>query len=210
MKLQLALDTLSLEDALDLAKKVADYVDIFEIGTPLVIDRGMDAVRALRGAFPDKEVLSDEKIMDGGYYETQLGIEAGADYVTVMALADPATIRGCVSAANELGGKVLADLLCVDDIPTKVRELEALGVHVIAVHTGADQQTRGRTPLADLELITAHVTSARVAVAGGINSTTIATYVPFNPDIIIVGSGIVNAPDPVAEARAIRELMPVG
>lgn len=210
MKLQLALDDLTLEDALGLARKVAAYVDIFEVGTPLIIDRGMHAVRALREAFPDKEVLSDEKIIDGGYYETQLGIEAGANYVTVMALADPETIRECVRAARELGGEVLADLLCVDDIPTKVRELEALGVHAIAVHTGADQQKHGRNPLTDLELITAHANSARVAVAGGINSTTIAQYVRFNPDIIIVGSGITHAPDPVAEARAIRELMPAG
>lgn len=40
MKLQLALDEHKLEDALDFAEQVADYVDIIEIGTPFVIDSG--------------------------------------------------------------------------------------------------------------------------------------------------------------------------
>jgi 3-keto-L-gulonate-6-phosphate decarboxylase len=51
MKLQLALDDLTLDDALDLARRVAEYVDIFEIGTPFVIDRGMEGVRAFRETF---------------------------------------------------------------------------------------------------------------------------------------------------------------
>ena len=41
MKLQLALDELNLIDALRFADKVAEYVDIIEIGTPFVIDLGM-------------------------------------------------------------------------------------------------------------------------------------------------------------------------
>ena len=71
MKLQLALDELKLEEALIFAEKVQEHVDIIEIGTPFVIDSGMEAVRRFKAKFPDKEILSDEKIMDGGYYESQ-------------------------------------------------------------------------------------------------------------------------------------------
>jgi 3-hexulose-6-phosphate synthase len=145
--------------------------------------------------------------MDGGYYETQLGIQAGADYVTVLAVADPSTVSECLRATRELGGELVLDLLCVEDLPTKVSELETLGAQVIAVHTGADQQARGRTPLADLKLIKQHTTSARVAVAGGINSSNIAEYVSLSPDIVIVGTGITRAADPVREARLIKEAM---
>ena len=35
MKLQIALDDVTLEGALELVKKVRDYIDIIEIGTPL-------------------------------------------------------------------------------------------------------------------------------------------------------------------------------
>ena len=36
MKLQIALDDVTLEGALELVKKVRDYIDIIEIGTPFV------------------------------------------------------------------------------------------------------------------------------------------------------------------------------
>ena len=76
---------------------------------------------------------------------------------------------------------------------------------MIAVHTGADQQAAGRTPLEDLTEMKKHVKNVKVAVAGGISSKTIGEYKALNPDIVIVGSGILNADDPVKEARLIAE-----
>ena len=46
---------------------------------------------------------------------------------------------------------------------------------------------------------------AKIAVAGGISSKTIDKYVALKPDIIIVGSAITRAADPVEEARLIKE-----
>lgn len=48
MKLQLALDDITLVDALVLVEKVKNYVDIIEIGSPFIIDEGMRAVREMR------------------------------------------------------------------------------------------------------------------------------------------------------------------
>lgn len=44
MKLQLALDEMNLVDALRFADKVAEHVDIIEVGTPFVMDEGMKCV----------------------------------------------------------------------------------------------------------------------------------------------------------------------
>lgn len=44
----------------------------------------------------------------------------------------------------------------------------------------------------------------KVAVAGGINSETIADYVALEPNIVIVGSGILKAADPVEAAKRIK------
>jgi 3-hexulose-6-phosphate synthase len=52
-----------------------------------------------------------------------------------------------------------------------------------------------------------HAKRAKIAVAGGISSKTVDQYVALNPDIIIVGSAIVRAADPVGEARKIKEAM---
>lgn len=145
--------------------------------------------------------------MDGGYYESQLGFEAGAEYVTVLGVADNLTIENCVKAAKDFKKQIVVDMLCIDNLGTKVEELEKMGVDVIAVHTGADQQAEGRTPLGDLKVMMGVAKDCKIAVAGGINSNTIDDYVSLKPDIIIVGSGICRAEDPLVEVKKIKAAM---
>ena len=204
MKLQLALDTFSLEKALRLVEKAREHVDIIEIGTPFLLEYGMESVRCFRQAFPEKEILADAKIMDAGELEAASAFRAGANYVTVLAVTDDLTMRACVETANRHGGQIVADMICVTDIPAKVRILEALGVHGVAVHTGVDQQRAGRTPLDDLATIKANVRKTQVFVAGGIRLETIPNYASLAPDVLIVGGAIASAPDPAGTAQAIR------
>ena len=207
MKLQLALDDLALPEALALAERVRPYVDIIEIGTPMLYEYGMEAVRRAKARFPEKEVLADMKIIDAGAYEAGEALRAGADYVTVLALGDQRTIRACVEEAERYGKQIVVDMICVPDLPARVAALEALGVHGLAVHTGTDQQAAGRTPLDDLKLMAACAAKAKISVAGGIRADTVADYAALGPDVLIVGSGICHAADPVAAAREIKEKM---
>ena len=203
MKLQLALDDLSLEQAIALAERVRDHIDIIEAGTPLIYGYGMAAVRALKERFPEKLVLADMKIMDSGALETEEAMDAGADYVTVLGVSEDATVRNCLEAAARYGREVVADMICVPDLPGRIRALEALGVQGLAVHTGVDQQAAGRTPLDDLRRMTACAKKAKISVAGGIRPETVAEYAACGPEVVIVGGGILHAPDPVAAAAAI-------
>ena len=156
MKLQLALDELNLIDALRFADKVAEYVDIIEIGTPFVIDEGMRAVREFKKFFPEKEILADLKIMDGGYLEAKYAYEAGASYATVMGACDTLTVAAAAKAAREYQRNIVVDMLCVMDLPKRIAELEEVGVDYLAVHTGSDQQMLGREPIQDLEVMVAN------------------------------------------------------
>lgn len=205
MKLQLALDELKLEEALWLAEQVGEYIDIYEMGTPFILEEGMRAVRSFKERFPHQEILADMKIMDGGYYESGLAFQAGADYVTVLGVTDILTVKSCVKAAKQWKKQVVVDMICVEDIPAKIEKLETLGVHVLAVHTGTDQQVAGRKPIDDLKVMKKYAKKTKIAVAGGINSQNIDQYLQLRPDILIVGSGITRAKDPVLEAKLIKE-----
>ena len=207
MKLQLALDTDSLWKALYFTEKVAEYIDIIEIGTPLIYEEGMHAVRAFRKYFRNIEILADLKIMDGGSFEAAEAFEAGADYCTVLGVTDLLTAKGAVEEANKWKRKIVMDFICVTDMPAKIKQMEEIGAHVLAVHTGTDQQASGRTPLDDLKIMTANTKKSKIAVAGGISSKTIDKYVALNPDIIIVGGALINSKDPVGEAKKIRAAM---
>lgn len=147
--------------------------------------------------------------MDGGAYEANIAFEAGADYVTVLGVTDDLTIQDCVKTAQKAGRRVVVDMICVSDLKQRMETIEAMDVDVIAIHTGLDQQAVGRTPLDDLKETRQYVKHTALAVAGGINLETIDEYMKYQPEIIIVGSGIVKADDPVGAAKALAERMHV-
>src|SRR4029077_20661739 len=64
---QISLDLHTIDDALHVAQIAADSgVDWLEAGTPLMIEQGMGAVRALRARFPNHPIVCDFKVCDGG------------------------------------------------------------------------------------------------------------------------------------------------
>lgn len=205
MKLQIALDDVTLEEALALVDRVKKYIDIIEIGTPLVYEYGMQAVRIMKERFPDKEVLADMKIMDAGCYEAEQALRAGADYVTVLGVTDNRTIKGCAEAAGKYGKEIVVDMICVEQMEDRISVLEELGVHGLAVHTGTDQQAAGRTPLDDLKIMSSCVKNAKISVAGGISVETVDKYVQYKPEVVIVGGGICHAQDPEQAAKSIYQ-----
>ncbi len=206
-KLQLAMDTLSLDEALVLMEDIYPYIDIAEVGTPLVYRSGLEAIRRIRANFPELYILCDGKIMDAGAYESGEQFEAGANCISVLGVTDDATIRACVEEAKKYHGEVSVDTICILDLIKRMEEVERMGVDYISVHTGVDQQAKGRTPLDDLKEIKACVKHSRISVAGGINVDTVEEYLALDPDVVIVGGGILGQEDPVAAARAIREKM---
>jgi len=204
VKLQLALDG-DLACSLDILRAARPYVDLAELGTPLIFRHGLEAARAIRAAFPDLPLLADLKIMDAGEHEAALAFEAGCQWVTVLGVAHNHTVEGALAAARAAGGAIMADLMQVADPVARGRELLARGCDVLCVHTAYDVQASGADPLADLARLRAALPDARLAVAGGIRADTVDRLAPFRPEIVVVGGAIVNADDPARAARTLAE-----
>ncbi|PTH22040.1 3-hexulose-6-phosphate synthase [Staphylococcus arlettae] len=204
MELQLAIDLLNKEEAAELANKVKDYVDIVEIGTPIVINEGLPAVQHLNDNIDDVKVLADLKIMDAADYEVSQAVKFGADVVTILGVAEDASIKGAVEEAHKHGKELLVDMIAVQDLEKRAQELDALGADYIAVHTGYDLQAEGVSPLDSLRKVKSVIKNSKVAVAGGIKPETIEEVAGEEPDLVIVGGGIANADDPVAAAKACK------
>ncbi|MCG7339264.1 3-hexulose-6-phosphate synthase [Staphylococcus sp. ACRSN] len=204
MELQLAIDLLNKEEATKLANKVKDYVDIVEIGTPIVINEGLPAVQHLNDNIDGVKVLADLKIMDAADYEVSQAVKFGADIVTILGVAEDASIKAAVDEAHKHDKQLLVDMIAVQDLEKRAKELDDLGADYIAVHTGYDLQAEGQSPLESLRKVKSVISNSKVAVAGGIKPDTIKDIVAEDPDLIIVGGGIANADDPVEAAKQCK------
>jgi len=205
--LQLALDAMHLKRALEIAKEAVEGgVDWIEAGTPLIKSEGMEAVRALKRAFPDKVIVADMKVMDTGAFEVEMAAKAGADVVHVLGAADDGTIEEAVRAGKKYGAWVAVDLIGIDDRVERARQVAKMGVHHVCVHVGVDMQMRGLDPVTNVRDVASAV-DIPVAVAGGVNSETAAAVVKAGASIVIVGGAIYKAKDPASAARAIKKAM---
>ena len=203
MKLQFAMDTLITEAALELAAAAAPYVDILELGTPLIKSAGLSAVTAIKAAHPDKIVFADLKTMDAGELEADTAFAAGADLVTVLGAAGDSTIIGAVKAAKKHGKGVVVDLIGVTDKAARAKQVIAFGVEFVEMHAGLDEQAeKGFT--FDTLLRDGEASGVPFSVAGGINVSTIASVQKSGALVAVAGGAIYGAPDVGAAAAALR------
>ncbi|CAM3502688.1 MULTISPECIES: 3-hexulose-6-phosphate synthase [Paenibacillus] len=207
MELQLALDLVNIPEAKQVVAEVAEHIDIVEIGTPVVINEGLHAVKAIKEAFPHLRVLADLKIMDAGGYEVMKASEAGADIITVLGVSDDSTIKGAVAEARKQGKQVMVDMINVKDIEGRAQELDALGVDYICVHSGYDHQAEGKNSFEELAAIKRVVKHAKTAVAGGIKLETLPEAIQAKPDLVIVGGGITGQSDKKSVAAKMNQLV---
>ncbi|WP_282937621.1 3-hexulose-6-phosphate synthase [Paenibacillus sp. RC67] len=210
MELQLALDLVNIPQAKELVKEVEPYIDIVEIGTPVVINEGLKAVKEIKEAFPHLKVLADLKVMDAAGYEVMKASEAGADIITILGAAEDMTIKGAVEEAKKQGKKILIDMISVKDLEQRAKEVDAFGVDYICVHTGYDLQAVGKNSFEDLLTIKRVVKNAKTAVAGGIKLSTLPEVIKAQPDLIIVGGGITSEENKQAVAAEMQKLIKLG
>ncbi len=207
--LQVALDFMILERAIKAAHEAVNGgVDWIEVGTPLIKSEGMRAVREIKRRFK-KPVVADLKTMDVGRVEVEMAAKSGASVVTVLSLADDATIEDSIKAARKYGAKVMVDLINHPQPAKRAKEVEKLGADYVCVHVGVDQQMLGKDPLQVLRDV-AYTVNIPVAAAGGINSETAADIVKNGAEIIIVGGAIIKAPNVEEATRRIKEAIEKG
>lgn len=207
--IQVALDLMNLHRAVQICREsVEGGVHWIEIGTPLIKSEGLEAVRTLKKEFPEKTIVADMKTVDVGGLETEMAAKAGADVIAILGISNNGTISEAVRSGKKYNCRIMCDLICIEDKAKRAKELEELGVDYLALHVGIDQQMDGVSPIDELRTV-AEAVNIPIAVAGGLNSETVAEVADNGGDIIIIGGAITKAEN-VTEAtstilRAVEE-----
>ena len=206
MKLQIAMDFDDMEKALHVLEETADGVDIIECGTDMLVRFGMEAVKKLKMLYPDKLILCDQKIMDGGHYFGCMAANFGADVFTVLGAAADDTIKGAILAAKERNIEVLVDMCNVKDYLKRSIEVIAWGADYVCVHTPTDEQ--GKISYHErIGEIAMRIGSNHCAIEGGIDPDKCRYLKPIQPEIVIIGSYITQADNPKSSLHTIREVL---
>lgn len=205
-KLQVAIDLLKIEEAIALATKVAPYIDIIELGTPLIKSEGLSGIRKMKDAFPDKLVLADFKTADAGELEADMAFGAGADYITILGTTGDSTITGAVKSAAAHGKGVVVDTIGVKDRVKRAQEAITLGAEFVELHAGLDEQAEEGYSIQVL-IDEAKRAGVPVSIAGGVNSSSIAAVKQSGATVAVAGAAIYGAEDPAEAAKELKALL---
>ena len=210
VKLQLAIDTLDGERALQIAKQTAYYIDIIEAGTPLIKSVGIQMVSRLKESHPDKIILADLKSSDVGAYEAEMAFNAGADIVTTQGITTLATIREVQKEADKWDRKAEVDMTGVIDPVEKALQVMEFGVSLVLYHRSIDEEMTSGALWDEEACQTVNELCGLgidVAIAGGINADVIPLLCDASIYTVVVGRGITSQDNPKDAAKSIRKLI---
>ena len=205
MKMQISYDFTNLSQALEIAKQTAPFADILEVGTPLIIAEGINAISEFKKAFPDKEIVADLKIVDRVSDIIPMVSKAGANYITVLYGTSNKVIQKAASVAHSNGSKVILDLIDPDTMAQAALDAQGLNVDRLLFHYPHEVHETA-THLEDWESVKGN-TELPIFISGRINKTTIKEMIKLKPSGIVIGEAITKASDPEAEAKFFKELI---
>ena len=205
MKLQVAIDRVSLEKAENLIEILGGLADIIEVGTSLVKDYGLLKLKELTNKKMTSQILGDIKTSDEGAYEFKQGFRQGFDILTVMGSASLETIEKCYEVSEESNGTMMIDLLeCSDE---KIKEISNFKNAIYCIHASIDREKLINPGKTVKEFKEKFPEVNRIAVAVGIALDSIPELNKYNIELVIVGSAITSADNPIETAKQFKEVI---
>ncbi|MCI2020139.1 MAG: orotidine 5'-phosphate decarboxylase [Lentilactobacillus buchneri] len=206
MKLQVAIDRVSLDYALDLAAKLDQFVDIVEFGTSLVKDYGLVEIGKRNPDLSHAQLLLDLKTFDEGPYEFEKGFDAKGDILTVMGAASTDTLKGVYDVTRKRQGEMFIDLMeTSDEKTTQIVDFENA---VYGIHHSHDAAIGFDAVSTVADFHKKFPAVKRISVAGGIDLETAKKLAEQGiAESVIVGSKIIKTDDPVVSAKQFMEVI---
>ena len=206
MKLQVAIDRVSLTTAVQLARKLDGIADIVEFGTSIIKDYGFYEIKAANVNLKHSLLLLDTKTNDEGQYECEQGFKAGADILTVMGTADPETLASVYEIAEQKNREVLIDLMGMSN--NSILEIAKFPNAIYNLHNSHDAGKNANLLNLVSDFRKKFPTIKNIAVAGSIDLEQAKKLAVQNEvQEVIVGSKIVQSNNPINEASKFKEII---
>ena len=203
MKLQTAIDRVTLSKAEEMVKAFAGKTDIIEIGTSLVKDYGLFELKKLNEYKKDSLLLADLKTCDEGAYEFRQGYEQGFDILTVMGSSSRETLEKCYEVSQSYQKYMLIDLL--ECSMEKIREIADFENAIYCLHTSVDKN-KDHNIIEEIQKFKQEFPQIQnICVAGGIKLDVCQEIKKENIQYVIVGSAITKSENMVEEIERFKK-----
>ena len=197
--IQVAMDLIDLKQMERVLKEVPqnDHV-IFEAGTPLIKEFGVNVINQIRSIRPNCFIVADLKTLDTGNLEARMVSNAGGDAAVVSGLAPIETILAFIKEAKKCGIYAIIDMLNVAEPAKLIENLVKVGgadalPHYVEMHRAIDKES-SEYSWGDIKKIKAIAAKNKskilVATAGGIRIPVVKKAMEAGADIIVVGRAI--------------------
>ncbi|WP_025755321.1 3-keto-L-gulonate-6-phosphate decarboxylase UlaD [Mycoplasmopsis cricetuli] len=205
--LQIALDNLTIEQAIKDAQKARKYIDVIEVGTILLASEGKKAISELKKAFPEKIIVADGKIADAGKIFGKMFFDNGADYITAICAGEIATMKDLVDLAKTYGpDKEIQVEMTSNFTWEQVQAWKQAGVTQVVWHRARDAQAVGVTwGQKDIDVVSKLANLGfKVTVTGGVSVEDIKLFKNIPIYIFIAGRSIRDAANPELAAKEFQ------
>ncbi|CAT04950.1 Probable 3-keto-L-gulonate-6-phosphate decarboxylase [Mesomycoplasma conjunctivae] len=208
--LQIALDNLTIEEAIKSAKKAQKYIDVIEVGTILLASEGKKAITELKKAFPDKIIVADGKIADAGKIFGKMFFDEGADFTTAICACEVPTIKDLVELASSYKTKRCKEIqveMTSNFTWEQVDDWYDAGATQVVWHRARDAQASGvKWSQKDIDIVAKLAQKGfKVTVTGGVEVADIKLFKDIPIYIFIAGRSIRDAKDPELAAKEFKD-----
>ncbi|MBO3762796.1 MAG: orotidine 5'-phosphate decarboxylase / HUMPS family protein [Thermoproteota archaeon] len=205
--LQIALDFIDLNSALELVRKIPKEKDIiFEVGTPLIKSEGIRAISTIKHEVKENIIIADLKTLDVGEIEVEIAKLGEADGAVVSALAPKKTIEKFLTACKKANILAVVDLIGYTGDLSKLKEFSK-NMDILLFHSGIDEGSNIEYAIKRAKEIKEMFPEITLAMAGGLTSKEILLLLNYGVDIFVVGRYITNAQNPAEKTIEILNII---
>lgn len=206
MKLQVAIDRVTLDYAKKIARQLDPIVDIIEMGTSLVKDYGCYALNKEKLDIHHAELLLDTKTIDEGDYEFNKGYKTGADILTVMGAASLDTLRATYNVAQKSHKQMFIDLMEV--ATPKLNQIVSFDQAIYGIHHAKDKKGTFDATDSVEDFHKKYPAVKRINVAGGIDLGQAHKLKEQGiAETVIVGGKIMKTGNPIEAAQKFMKVI---
>jgi 3-hexulose-6-phosphate synthase len=205
MKLQIAFNSLDLEKDLNTAQSVQEFADHIVIGQLLLAKYGTEAITRFRQTLPNSRIVADSKIIEFCKDSARLYLQAGADWITVLAGASQNVIHATCNVAHDLGKKVMLDLIDANSRGQSALQAKSYGADAIIFHQQHDDYEEFSL-IDEWEMVKGNA-DLPIYISAKINRDNLNLVLNLAPNGILISKAITQAEDPVEQAKFFRQLI---